>query len=136
MGGVFLFVQIPIDIGTAFQDDFIFWKVLDELVHGGAGFRDGAGVGEETGFAESEPRKIGGLCSLSRIEVFVKVSGEGAIKRIADKGDHPGEGDLGLVSGFSEGETGEETTDKEADIRGEAEIRFIDGTHRGGDAVG
>jgi len=73
---------------------------------------------------------------LSGIEVFVKVSGEGAIERVPDKGDHPGEGDLGLVSGFSEGQTGEETTDKEANVRCEAEIGFIDGTHRGGDAVG
>jgi len=45
MGGIFLFVEIPVDIGTAFQNDFIFWKVLEELVHGGAGFRDRAGVG-------------------------------------------------------------------------------------------
>jgi len=73
---------------------------------------------------------------LSGIEVFVKVSGEGAIERVPDKGDHPGESDLGLVSRFSEGETGEETTYKEADVRGKAEIGFIDSAHRGSDTVG
>ena len=72
---------------------------------------------------------------MSGIEVFVKVSGEGAIEGISDKGDHPGEGDLGLVSGFSEGETRKKTTHKEADVRGEAEIRFVDGAHGRGDAV-
>lgn len=136
VGGVFLLVQIPVDIGAAFQDDFIFWKVLEELVDGCPGFGDGAGVSEEASFAKSEPREVGGFCSLSGIEVFVKVAGEGSIEGVADKGDHPREGDLGLVGGFSEGETGEEATDKEADIRGEAEIRFIDGAHRGSDAVG
>ena len=135
MGGILLFVQIPENIGTALQDDFIFRKILQKLVDGGAGFGDGTGVGKETGFAESEPGEIGRFGRLGGIEVFVKVPRERAIEGIADKGDHPGESDLGLVGGFGEGEAGQEAADKEADVGGKAEIRLIDGAHGGGDAV-
>ena len=36
--GVFFFVQISIDVGTAFQDDVVLWKIFQELIDGPPGF--------------------------------------------------------------------------------------------------
>ena len=100
--GIFFLVEIAVDIGATLEDDFVFGKVFEELGNGATGFGEGASVGEEASFTKTKPRKIGGVGSLGGVEVFVKVSREGAVKRISDKGDHPREGELGLVSGFCE----------------------------------
>ena len=66
----------------------------------------------------------------------IKLGVVGAVKGIPDHGDHPGEGELGLVGGFGEGEPREEGADEEADVRGEAEIGLVNGAHGGGGAAG
>ena len=134
--GIFFLVEIAVDIGAALEDDFIFGKVFEKLRDGATGFGEGACVGEEASFAETEPGKIGRVRSLSGIEVFVKVPGEGAVEGISNKGDHPRESELGLVGGFCEGEAGEEGADEEIDVGGKAEVGLVDRTHGGGGTVG
>ena len=90
-GGVLLFVEVLIDVGSAFQDDFIFGEVFHEFGHGGFGLGEGAGVGQETDLAEAEPGEVGRVDGLGGIQVLVEVAGKGAIQGISDKGDHPGE---------------------------------------------
>lgn len=135
LNGVFFFVEVAVNISAALQNDFIFGKILEELIDGGAGLGDGARICEEASFAQAKPRKIGGFGRRGGIQIFVKISRERAVERVTHKGDHPGEGDLGLVGGFGKGEAGEKATDKEANIGGEAEVGFIDGAHGGGDPV-
>ena len=133
--GIFFLVEIAIDIGASLKDDFVFGKVFEELGNGATGFGEGASVGEEASFPETEPGKIGGVRSLSGVEIFVKVPREGAVKGISDKGDHPRECELGLVGGFCEGEAGEKRANEEIDVGGEAEVRLVDCAHGGGGSV-
>ena len=133
--GIFFLVEIAVDIGAALEDDFVFGKVFEELGNGATGFGEGASVGEEASFTETKPGKIGGVGSLGGIEIFVKVSGEGAVEGISDKGDHPREGELGLVGGLCEREAGEERANEEIDVRGEAEVGLVDCAHGGGGSV-
>ena len=59
LGGIFFLIEIAVDVSRALQNDFVFGKFLQELIDGGSGLGDGTGVGEEAGFAQAEPRKIG-----------------------------------------------------------------------------
>ena len=135
-GSVFFFVQISIDVGTAFQDDVVLWKIFQELIDGPPGFRDGSRIGEKPGLPKAKPWKIGRFRGLGGIKILIKVPWEGAIEGISNKCGGPRERDLGLIGGLGKGKAREKSADKKANIRSKTQIGLLDRAHGGRHAPG